>query len=103
MTAGALFALTLPGLVLGLVALAFLERLAARPGRRSPLTGRARPRLSAAGWDAFCAGVSPARAAALEQRRVAQLLRDDESDGAPPRSRVDLDRGVAYVVPTAQE
>lgn len=26
-----------------------------------------------------------------------QVLREDEHDGAPPRSRVDLDAGVAYL------
>ncbi|WP_223770883.1 DUF6191 domain-containing protein [Streptomyces huiliensis] len=34
----------------------------------------------------------------LEQRRVELLERDDESDGAPPRSSVDLAKGTAFIV-----
>ena len=40
------------------------------------------------------AALSPGREVDLEQRRVERLLRDDEDSGAPPRSGVDLDRGV---------
>ena len=34
----------------------------------------------------------------LEQRRVELLRRDDESDGAPPRSSIDLTKGTAFIV-----
>lgn len=96
-TAGALLALTLPGLLLGLLVLAVVEQVTARRGHRSRLAGSTRPRLSAAGFDVFSAAVSPGRAAQLEQRRVEAQLRDDEADGAPPRAQVDLDRRVVVV------
>jgi hypothetical protein len=84
MNAGLLFALTLPGLVVALVVLAVVERLASRAGRRSPLTGRTRPGLSAVGLDALSVAVSPGRAVAVEQREVQEQLRDDDGEGAPP-------------------
>ncbi|MGX8909386.1 DUF6191 domain-containing protein [Streptomyces netropsis] len=34
----------------------------------------------------------------LERRRVELLRRDDESDGAPPRSSIDLAKGTAVIV-----
>ncbi|WP_407647107.1 DUF6191 domain-containing protein [Actinacidiphila soli] len=33
----------------------------------------------------------------MEQRKTTLTLRDDEGDGAPPRTRVDLDAGVAVI------
>jgi hypothetical protein len=33
----------------------------------------------------------------LEQRAVEMVLRDDEHDGAPPRTGIDLDRGKATI------
>jgi hypothetical protein len=33
----------------------------------------------------------------LEQRQMESMLRDDETDGAPPGDRVDLDRGVVFI------
>ena len=55
------------------------------------------PVLSAAGADVFSAALVPGRAVDLEQRRASELLREDETDGAPPRGRVDLDTGVAHL------
>ncbi|GGX89935.1 hypothetical protein GCM10010324_39510 [Streptomyces hiroshimensis] len=34
----------------------------------------------------------------LVQRRVELLRRDDETDGAPPRSSIDLAKGTAFIV-----
>ncbi|AZM52693.1 hypothetical protein DMA15_08855 [Streptomyces sp. WAC 01529] len=58
-------------------------------------TGRS---LSNIAFDEFTAVVNGNKTVELEQRRVELLRRDDESDGAPPRSRVDLTNGVAFVV-----
>jgi hypothetical protein len=95
---GLLVVLTLPGLVLLLVGLGVLEAVAARLGRRSPLHRRHRHALSGAGVDVFAAALDPGREIERETRRATSLLRDDAGDGAPPRSRIDLDRGVAVVV-----
>jgi hypothetical protein len=95
---GLLVALTLPGAVLLLLAIAVVEQLLARLGRRSPLTRTRRHALAAGGLDVFSAALAPGRAADLETQRVRELRREDAPDGAPPRSRVDLDAGVAWLV-----
>jgi hypothetical protein len=94
---GLLVALTLPGLVLLLVVLAVVEQVVARLGRRSPLAHVRRHALSAGGLDVFSAALAPGRAVDLEQQRARELHRDDLGDGAPPRERIDLDGGVAYL------
>ncbi|MGY1804978.1 DUF6191 domain-containing protein [Blastococcus sp. SYSU D00922] len=99
MGAGALFALTLPGLVVLLVVLASVEHAWSRLGRRSRLHGRRRHALSAGGMDVFSSALLPGRAVDLEERRVRELRRDDVEDGAPPYGRIDLDSGVAYLDP----
>ena len=96
---GALFALTLPGLVVLLVVLAAFEHAWSRLGRRSRLHGRERHALSAGGLDVFSAALAPGRAVDLEQQRVREMRRDDVEDGAPPYGRIDLDSGVAYLGP----
>jgi hypothetical protein len=58
-------------------------------------TGRS---LSSIAFDEFTAVVNGNKTAELEQRRVELLLRDDESDGAPPRSSIDLTKGTAFIV-----
>jgi hypothetical protein len=93
-----LLALTIPGLAVLLVVLAAVESLASRLRRRSPLARRHRRALSAAGADVFSAALVPGRDVDLERRRASELLREDETDGAPPRSRIDLDAGVAHLV-----
>ena len=97
MAAGALFALTLPGLVVLLVALGAAETLWARLGRPSPVFRRERRALSAGGLDVFSAALAPGRAVDLEQQRAREILRDDVEDGAPPYDRIDLDGGVAHL------
>jgi hypothetical protein len=97
MGAGLLFALTLPGLVVLLIMLALVERACSRRGRRSLLSSQPRPGLSASGLDVFAAAVSPGKATELEQRRVEEQLREDEDDGAAPRSRIDFDARTAHL------
>ena len=94
---GVLFALTLPGLVLLLVALAVAEHAWSRLGRRSPLFRRDRHALSAGGMDVFSAALFPGKAVDLEQQRIREMTRDDVEDGAPPYGRIDLDSGTAYL------
>jgi hypothetical protein len=95
--AGVLFALTLPGLVVLLVVLATVEHAWSRLGLRSPLHRRARHAPSAGGIDVFSAALFPGKAVDLEEQRVREMRRDDVEDGAPPRGRIDLDSGIAYL------
>jgi Family of unknown function (DUF6191) len=99
MAAGVLFALTLPGLVILLVAVAVLEQVWSRAGRGSPLHRRQRHALSAGGLDVFSAALVPGRDVDLEQQRAREIRRDVVEDGAPPYARIDLDSGVAYLDP----
>ncbi|MFI8929443.1 DUF6191 domain-containing protein [Streptomyces sp. NPDC053474] len=54
--------------------------------------------LSNIAFDEFTAVVNGNKTMELEERRVELLLRDDESDGAPPRSSIDLSKGTAFIV-----
>lgn len=58
-------------------------------------TGRS---LSSIAFDEFTAVVNGNKTVELEQRRVELLRRDDESDGAPRRSSIDLTKGTAFIV-----
>jgi len=87
------FFMTLPGLAVGLVVLAFVDRLGRWISGRSGLPWYRdghRP-APAVGLDEFQAVFYPSKRHAIEQRRLSLVLRDDEQDGAPPRVRVDLD------------
>ncbi|MGR7026664.1 DUF6191 domain-containing protein [Geodermatophilus sp. URMC 62] len=53
---------------------------------------------SAAGAEVFGAALEPGEQVDVDQRLAGELLREDATDGAPPRSRVDLDAGIARVV-----
>src|SRR3954451_21902864 len=99
MGAAALFALTLPGLVILLVVLASLEHAWSRLGRRSRLHGRERHALSAGGMGVFSAALIPGKAVDIEGQRVREMRRDDVEDGAPPYGRIDLAGGLASLDP----
>ncbi|WP_249040233.1 DUF6191 domain-containing protein [Streptomyces chryseus] len=62
------------------------------------LRRRAGQSLSNVVFDEFTAVVNGNKTVELKQRRVELLRRDDESDGAPPRSYVDLAEGTAFIV-----
>lgn len=83
--AAVLFALTLPGLVIGLVGFALVARLTGRGG------------AAATGLDVLGTALAPGRQHLADERNRVELTRGEESDGAPPRTRVDLDRGTATV------
>ncbi|HEY0498133.1 MAG TPA: DUF6191 domain-containing protein [Kutzneria sp.] len=92
---GLLWAMSLPGLVLLLVALAALERLGLWAGRASWLPwrrGRGGPPVSAAGFDEIGAAFYGSKRMELEHRQSQSMLREEEADGAPP-NRIDLDSG----------
>jgi hypothetical protein len=93
------FFLTLPGLVVGLTALAVVDRLGWWVSGRSRLPwfhdGR-RP-VSAVGLDELQAMFYSGKRHSIERRDLELVLRDDEHDGAPPHVRVDLDARRAVV------
>ncbi|MDB1089374.1 DUF6191 domain-containing protein [Streptomyces sp. ACA25] len=95
-----IFFMTLPGLVILLTAVAFTEQLLLRAGRAGiiPWRGNAdRGQLSATGFEMLHVSLLPGKETELAQREVTRMLKDEEGDGAPPRSRVDLDLGTAVI------
>jgi hypothetical protein len=94
------WAMSLPGLVCALVALAVLDQLALRVRRVSRLPWRGRGRegqISATGFEQLHAQFSAGKQHELRERGTALMLRDEEGDGAPPRGGVDLLRGTAVL------
>lgn len=93
--------MTLPGLVLLLTALAFVDQVLLRAGRAGILpwrNGVRQGQISATGFEQLHASLSPGKQNELKERRSALVMRDDEEDGAPPRrTTVDLDGGVVVV------
>ncbi|TRO61658.1 DUF6191 domain-containing protein [Streptomyces sp. IB201691-2A2] len=93
---------SLPGLVILLTVIAFVDQLMLRAGRAGVLPWRNGARtgqVSATGFEQLHGALSPGKQHELNERQSALVLRDDEEDGAPPhRTRVDLDGGTAVVV-----
>ncbi|MFE7570221.1 DUF6191 domain-containing protein [Streptomyces sp. NPDC057539] len=99
--------MTLPGLVIVLTLVAFIDQLLLRAGRAGLLPWRNSARqgqISATGFEQLHASFSPGKQNELKERQSALLLRDDEEDGAPPhRTTVDLDGGTAVIrIPDAR-
>jgi hypothetical protein len=94
---GTLFAMTLPALVIALVVIGVIDLLRTR---RRQLDGEtsAAPSTAAAGFDALGVLFTPGHRHKLEHDAFLEVDRDDDGDNAPPRSRVDLDSGVARIV-----
>jgi hypothetical protein len=96
-----LFGLSLPGLAILLIVLVALERFGLYFSRVSWLPwrrDRAGLPLSAVAFNVFDAALSEGKNIELEQERVEFMMRDEDEDGAPPRSRIDLDSGVASLL-----
>jgi hypothetical protein len=92
---GVLVAMTLPGLVLLLLAVAGVDQLLLRVRGRGIVPWRRDSQVSATGFELLHASLSPGKADELVQRQHEELVRDEAEDGAPPRSTVELDAGVA--------
>ena len=92
---GVLVALTLPGLVLALLGVAAQPQQQLVDRGHGVVHWRRDSQVSSTGFDLLHAAVSPGKADELAQRHSEELVRDDEAEGAPPRSRVDLDAGTA--------
>jgi hypothetical protein len=92
--------MSMPGLVILLVVGAGLDRMGQSANRRLRLPWRreesGRP-LAASGIEEMHAIFYATKRHELDQRRTSLMLRDEESDGAPPHSTVDLDRGIAVI------
>lgn len=92
--------MTIPGVVLLLVTMVAIDRMGLAAHRRLRLPWRTeeagRP-LSAPGLDELHAILYATKRHELDQRRTSLVLRDDEHDGAPPHTQVDLTRGTATV------
>lgn len=94
------FFMTLPGLVVLLTLLAFVDQVLLRVGHSGVLPWRNSARqgqVSATGFEQLHAALSPGKQSELKERQSALVMRDDEEDGAPPRSTVDLTSGKAVI------
>jgi hypothetical protein len=89
---GFLLAMSLPALVIALFALGMYEL--ARDRRRHGHHGTA---MASTGFDILQEALYPSKRHQIEQREHESLMMDAESDGAPPRSRIDLDAGTAHI------
>ena len=89
---GAVFAMTLPGLVILLIGLALVERASRGIG-----SGRRDHPTASAGFDVLGEIFDPGTKHRIEEQDSIALRRDDIEDGAPPRSRVDLGNGTAHL------
>ncbi|WP_234443580.1 DUF6191 domain-containing protein [Streptomyces sp. NRRL B-24484] len=94
------WAMSLPGPVCALVALAAVDQLALRARRAARLPWRGAGRegqVSATGFEQLHAQFAAGRQHELKQCATTLMLRDEEGDGAPPRGGVDLQRGTAVL------
>jgi Family of unknown function (DUF6191) len=89
MAAGTLWAMSLPGLVTLLFVLAVIEWLARRRKGGAP--------LATISFEELGATFEGAKRDELEHRKEERQRRDEEGDGAPARSRIDLDGGTAVI------
>lgn len=90
-------AMTLPALVVLLVVAGVIDVLVVRRRRKRGQPG-ARAQVAEIGFDALGLALAPSRKHKQEHDEFMTLKRDEEGDGAPPRSTVDLDAGVARIV-----
>jgi class 3 adenylate cyclase len=90
-----LFAMSLPALVIGLTVLGVLELVA---HRRDGRTRRRHGTASMMGFDIVQELFAPAKRYQIEQREHEALLYEEDAEGAPPRTRIDIDKGTAQVV-----
>ena len=88
-----LIGLTLPALVIALTILGVFE-LAYSRRRHSKRHGTA---IASTGFDILQEALYPSKRHEVEQREHESLMVETDEDGAPPRSRVDLDNGTAHI------
>lgn len=88
---GFLLAMTLPALVLLLTVLGVLEVLSAKK------RGRRGSAMSSTGFDILQEALYPSKKHEIEQRDHEALMSEEDAEGAPPRTRIDLDKGTAHI------
>ncbi|MFI9722474.1 DUF6191 domain-containing protein [Streptomyces sp. NPDC052396] len=90
--------LTGPGLAL-LIVIPLFVLAALRKGVQLARHRGAQPvrGLGATATEELHALIYPSKRVQLEQRRIELVLRDDEQDGAPRRTGIDLDSGTARI------
>ena len=84
---GFVFAMTLPGLVLLLLAVAAVDQLLLRTRGRGIVPRRDNTPVSSTGFDLLHAALSPGKADELAQRQTEEFVRDEDDDGAPRTAR----------------
>jgi len=89
---GFLLAMSLPALIVVLFALGMFEL--ARDRRRHGHRGTA---MASTGFDILQEALYPSKRYEVEQLEHESLMVEEESDGAPPRTHIDLDRGTAHI------
>ena len=90
---GFLLAMTLPALVLALTVLGDAGD-GAREAPAGPVAARA---MSSTGFDILQEALYPSKKHQIEQRDHESLMAEEDAEGAPPRTRIDLDRGTAHI------
>lgn len=88
---GFLLAMTLPALVLALTALGVIDLWRAK---RRGSNGSA---MASTGFDLLQEALYPSKKHEIEQRDHESLMAEEDADGAPPRSRIDLNAGTAHI------
>jgi hypothetical protein len=91
-----LWAMSIPGLVTVLFALAVGEKVLLRLRRRRGET----PAISGAGFDQVTMLFYATKQLELDERQTKSMLREEDEDGAPPRGPIDLDTGVVLLRPS---
>ncbi|MGZ4609150.1 MAG: DUF6191 domain-containing protein [Actinomycetes bacterium] len=94
---GAVFTMTLPGLVVLLFLVAAADQVLLRVRGRGLVRWRRDSQVSSTGFDLLHAALSPGKEAELDQRRTELVLRAEDEDGAPPLRAIDLDGGIAHL------
>ena len=94
---GTLFAMTLPALVVLLCFLGVLDLLRTRRARRNG-DERAKAQMGGVAVDVLGTVFQPGMRHKREHDEFMEIKQDDDGDAAPPRSRVDLEAGVAHIV-----
>ena len=94
---GLVFAMTFPGLVVLLFVIAALDLVLLRVRGRGLVPWRRDRVVSSTGFDLLHAALSPGKEHELDQRRTELVMREEDEEGAPPRDRIDMERGIAHL------
>ncbi len=88
---GFLVAMTLPALLLALTVLGIFEIL------RTKRRGEGGTAMASTGFDILQEALYPSKSHEIEQREHESMMAEEDGEGAPPRTRVDLGAGTAHI------